>query len=114
MGKSQRRLVTLSSRVQPLRQPLLAPKPKQRDPFYGSAEWKKLIASIVEERGRRCQQCGRTHDADGQPIRVFGDHELELKDGGAALDRSNIKLLCGSCHTAKTIAARAERAAKVW
>ncbi|HVJ44636.1 MAG TPA: HNH endonuclease [Dongiaceae bacterium] len=113
---AKRRLITLSSRVQPLRQPLLAPKPKQRDPFYGSSEWKKLIAEIVQERGRRCQAsgCGRTHDADGRPIRVFGDHDIELKDGGAPLDRSNIKLLCGSCHTLKTNAARAERAAKVW
>ncbi|HVI92292.1 MAG TPA: HNH endonuclease signature motif containing protein [Dongiaceae bacterium] len=111
---TKRRLVTLSSRVQPLRQPLMAPRPKQRDPFYGSPEWRQLIAGIVKARGRRCEECTRTHDSEGKPIRVFGDHIVELKDGGAPLEDSNIKLLCGSCHTIKTNAKRAERAAKVW
>ena len=36
------------------------------------------------------------------------DHRVELKDGGAPLDRANVWVLCGSCHTRKTLAERAE------
>ena len=32
-------------------------------------------------------------------------------DGGALLDANNVKCLCGSCHTRKTVAARAKRMA---
>jgi hypothetical protein len=38
-------------------------------------------------------------------------HIVVLKDGGAALDRSNLRLLCGGCHPLKTAAERARRTA---
>ena len=76
---------------------------KRADPFYLSPEWRKLMAQIIAERGRRCEDCGRTN------TRIFGDHVHELKDGGAQLDKRNVRLRCGSCHTRKTAAARAER-----
>jgi 5-methylcytosine-specific restriction endonuclease McrA len=72
-------------------------------PFYKSPEWRTLMAAIIAERGRRCEACGRTG------CRIFGDHVIELSDGGSPLDRRNVKLLCGSCHTAKTAQARARR-----
>lgn len=81
----------------------VAPAPKVVTPFYRSPEWRALMASIIAERGRRCEDCGRTG------CRIFGDHVIELSDGGAALDRRNVRLRCGSCHTAKTAAARAAR-----
>lgn len=81
------------------------PPAKTADAIYMSPAWRQLIASIIEERGRQCQQCGRTG------TRIFGDHVVELKDNGAALDRRNVKLLCGSCHSIKTAAARAARMA---
>jgi 5-methylcytosine-specific restriction endonuclease McrA len=68
-----------------------------------SAEWRALVRSIIAKRGRRCERCGSSK-------RIFGDHIEELRDGGAALDPANVELLCGSCHTAKTAAARAARA----
>jgi hypothetical protein len=37
---------------------------------------------------------------------------VELKDGGAPLDRSNTILLCASHHTAKTASERARRTAR--
>jgi 5-methylcytosine-specific restriction protein A len=95
---------TLSHRSAP-------PLPKRADPFYLTPEWRQLVASIIKERGRRCDKCGRTHDAEGKPIRIYGDHRAELKDGGSVLDRRNVMLMCGSCHTAKTNQARAERTA---
>ena len=80
---------------------------KQALPFYLSPEWRGLMARLLKERGRVCQHCGRTE------CRIFGDHRIELKDGGAALDPRNIELLCGKCHGIKTAAAAALRAAAV-
>jgi hypothetical protein len=80
--------------------------PKTADPFYLSPEWRALMHAIISERGRRCQECGRTG------CRLFGDHVVELKDGGAPLDPRNVLLRCGACHTRKTAAARAARMAR--
>lgn len=85
------------------------PPPKTADPFYLSPAWRSLMAAIITQRGRRCQQCGRTHDNRGRAIRVFGDHVIELRDGGEPLAPANVRLLCGSCHTSKTMAERARR-----
>ncbi|WP_081775955.1 HNH endonuclease signature motif containing protein [Asaia platycodi] len=61
------------------------------------------MSRLLVQRGRRCEACGRTD------CRIFGDHIHELKDGGAPLDPGNIRLLCGSCHSAKTARVRAIR-----
>jgi len=37
----------------------------------------------------------------------FGDHVRDLRDDGEPLDPGNIMLVCGSCHTTKTIRVRA-------
>jgi 5-methylcytosine-specific restriction enzyme A len=80
--------------------------PKRADPFYLSPEWRDLVADLLRLRGRRCQQCGRTN------TRIYADHILELADGGARLDHSNVQLLCGACHTRKSQAERARRQAQ--
>jgi 5-methylcytosine-specific restriction enzyme A len=85
------------------------PAPKVASLFYLSREWRSLVAALITQRGRRCQKCGRTGNADGSRLRLFGDHVVELADGGAELDPRNVELLCGSCHTRKTAAARTER-----
>ena len=77
--------------------------PKVALPFYKTPEWKALVASVVKSRGRRCQDCG----AGG---RVYADHVIELRDGGAKLDEGNIRLRCATCHGAKTEQRRRERA----
>lgn len=85
--------------------------PKTADSFYLSPEWRKLMGQIIAERGRRCEdpQCdGKTHR---HGMRVFGDHIVELRDGGAPLDKRNVLLRCGSSHTKKTLAVRAKRMA---
>jgi len=83
------------------------------DPVYASREWRALIAAIIEQRGRRCEdpKC-KTPGRTG--MRVFGDHVRELKDGGALLDPRNVLLRCGSCHTIKSNAERAKRMATRW
>lgn len=80
--------------------------PKRADNFYTSPEWRSLMARIKRKRPDCCERCGRTN------TRLFGDHITELKDGGAPLEENNVQLLCGSCHTAKTHQARAERYAR--
>ena len=70
---------------------------------YLSLEWRGLMSRLLTQRGRRCEACGRTG------CRIFGDHIHELKDGGAALDPGNVRLLCGPCHSTKTARVRAVR-----
>jgi hypothetical protein len=86
------------------------PPAKTTAPFYLSPEWRALIARLIKERGRRCQDrlCKQPHRTG---IRVFGDHIEEIEDGGALLDPENVLLRCGSCHTRKTVEARARRQA---
>ena len=79
------------------------PPSKKADAFYLSPEWRALMARLIKARGRKCEECGRTG------TRIFGDHVVELQDGGEPLDENNVMLLCGSCHTDKTVAARAKR-----
>ncbi|OQC19047.1 MAG: HNH endonuclease [Planctomycetes bacterium ADurb.Bin069] len=88
---------------------LLPPKvkvaPKVADPFYLSAEWRRLVARLKRERGAACERCGSGH-------RLIGDHVVERRDGGAELDPANVELLCQACHNAKTAKARAARAGR--
>ena len=83
--------------------------PKKAAPLYASPEWRSLIASIIAERGRRCEDPAHDPARPRAGVRLFGDHIRELADGGALLDRRNIMLLCGACHSRKTAAARARR-----
>lgn len=87
------------------------PPPKQADPFYLSSEWRALLAQIIAQRGRRCEDpaCERP---SGPWSRIYGDHVVELKDGGAPLDPGNVLLRCAPCHARKTIATRAARMAR--
>jgi 5-methylcytosine-specific restriction endonuclease McrA len=82
--------------------------PKVADPFYSSPAWIALRDRVRREAGGRCQAsgCGRAER------RMFVDHIVELKDGGAPLDRTNVWLLCASHHSLKTVAQRAKRTAR--
>lgn len=102
-GCSMAKLDTLKPRIETINTSIAAPPPKTAEPFYTSSAWLELMASIKAERGERCEDCGRTG------TRIFGDHIKELKDGGARLDRRNVRLRCGSCHTLKTNRERAKR-----
>lgn len=90
--------------------PLHTAKPPamRADKFYLSREWFELRDRVRFEAGGRCQApgCGR------RERRMFVDHKVELKDGGAPLNRRNVWLLCGSCHSLKTVAERARRTAE--
>lgn len=78
----------------------LAPRAKSTLPFYRKPEWKALVAKIVKARGRRCEDCGR------EGCLIYGDHVIELRDGGPELEEGNVILRCAACHGRKTEQAR--------
>lgn len=90
----------------------IKPPSTTTNPFYLSPEWRTLIARLIRQRGRACEECGRTQEEDGRPVRIYGDHIRELRDGGAPLDPINIRLLDATCHNKKTAAERAKRLAE--
>jgi hypothetical protein len=109
MRRKIARLAMLAPRLKALDPRIAHPPLKRVDPFYQSAEWTKLIAAIIAQRGRRCED--RDHDPrrPREGIRIFGDHIVEMKDRGAPLDPRNILLRCSSCHQLKTNRERAQR-----
>lgn len=97
------KLQSLPTRITTLDTRSAKPPPKTAEPFYLSPQWRSFIEGLKRKRGSKCEECGRTN------TRIFGDHIIECKDGGAELAETNVKLLCGSCHTEKTNRERAKR-----
>lgn len=88
------------------------PPAKKAASIYQTPEFKAWRAAVVERAGGRCEAI----NPDGKRCRkavpyhrMFADHRVELKDGGAAFDVENGQCLCGAHHTAKTMTARAAR-----
>lgn len=82
---------------------------KRADSFYLSPEWRAFRDQLVKERGWRCEDtaCQTPH---GSWKQIYGDHIIEITDGGEKLDRSNVLLRCGACHGRKTRDEKARRA----
>jgi len=82
---------------------------KVANPFYDTPEWRDLVALIKAVRGRRCEDpnCKTPH---GPWVRIYGDHIIELSDGGEPLDENNVMLRCAPCHGIKTARERGRRA----
>lgn len=105
-GDHVTRLKMLKTRVKPFNLEIAKPASRAIVSLYSSKEWLGLMSNLKRLRGNRCQHCNRSN------CKIFGDHIVELSDGGAPLDPANVQLLCGSCHTIKTNAERAKRMAK--
>jgi hypothetical protein len=67
---------------------------KVADSFYASPPWRALLASIIKARGRRCEDPDHDEAMPRADRRIFGDHVVELRDGGAGLDARNVMLRC--------------------
>jgi len=74
--------------------------------FYGSAAWKAIRVVVQREAKRTCESCGKTD------TRIYVDHRIEMRDGGAPLERSNLQALCGVCHARKSAREREKRAVR--
>jgi hypothetical protein len=82
---------------------------KRADSFYLSKEWKDFRNQLIKERGWRCED-PKCDTPRGPWKQIYGDHIIEIADGGAKLDRRNVLLRCGVCHGQKTRDERAKRA----
>lgn len=86
--------------------------PKVKDHVYTTPEFAQWRAQVLARAGYRCEAVdhhGHRCTQARPEHRLYADHIIELKDGGALLDISNGQCLCASHHTDKTIAARARR-----
>jgi hypothetical protein len=86
------------------------PAAKKADAELLTPEHRAWREVVLQRAGFRCQavEDGR-RCAVSYPSRLFADHIVERKDGGAPVDLDNGQCLCGRHHTIKTTAARAER-----
>jgi len=84
------------------------PPPKEKNAIYYTPEFRAWREQVIERAGGRCQDpsCKSPHR---RGMRLFADHVVELKDGGAPFDLENGLARCGSCHSRKTAEARAKR-----
>lgn len=101
----------LGDRVPTLSTQIAGPPVKVADPFYHSAEyriWRELVINRAGERcewiedGNRCPKAAPLH-------RMFADHIVERRDGGAPFDPANGQCLCYGHHNIKTCRERAAR-----
>lgn len=100
---------TLRTKLRPPQRQRLRDPVKKAEPFYLSAEWRALLAAIIRQRGRSCEDPAHDPANPRTGVRLVGDHIVERRDGGADLDPRNIMLRCFPCHARKTAAARAAR-----
>lgn len=100
---------TLHHKLQPSTRSKLQPSVKKALPFYQSVPWKTLMAEIIRRRGRTCEDPTHDPSTPRTGTRIYGDHIVELRDGGAPLDERNILLRCARCHGRKTSEARTAR-----
>ena len=69
---------------------------------YRTPQWREL-SKTLRDQADGCEQCYK----DTKNLVV--DHIVELRDGGEAFDVSNLRVVCYSCHTAKTNRAKSQR-----
>ncbi len=88
------------------------PLAKKADAELLTPEHRQWRAAVLARANYRCEAVDNGKRCDvASPARLFADHIVERKDGGAALDTANGRCLCGRHHTLKTVAARTARMA---
>jgi len=89
----------------------VATPPKVADDIFSTAEYAEWREAVIARGGRRCEAIdnGKRCWKREPGARMFADHIIERRDGGAPFDPMNGQCLCGSHHTAKTAVARAAR-----
>jgi len=84
---------------------------KQKAPIYNSKQFLAWRAQVIAKAGGRCEAVdnGRRCQRGHPDHRVYADHRVELKDGGAPFDVRNGQCLCASHHVQKTLRNRGTR-----
>lgn len=103
------RLSTLSPRISTLDTRTVRPLPKQADAELQTEAHKAWRLQVLNRAGWKCEACGKHGGKGHGAVRLFADHIIERRDGGALLDPANGRCLCGSCHSTKTAKERAKR-----
>lgn len=103
---------TLRDRLPAFNHTVAKQLPKRVDAFYTSDEYAQWRDEVKLRAGMRCEwvssdgsKCARKEH------RMFADHIVEVKDGGARFDPENGQCLCGRHHTIKTVALKRIREA---
>ncbi|MFT4098615.1 MAG: HNH endonuclease signature motif containing protein [Rhodoblastus sp.] len=98
-------IASVKPRLRAARQSVVEIAPKRADAELLTPEHRAWRAIVIARAGGMCQWpgCGRVER------RMFADHIVERKDGGARYDPDNGQCLCGSHHSLKTAQERARR-----
>lgn len=87
--------------------------PKTADPELLTKEHQNWAAQVMRFSGRRCQAIDGGKRCLAQwPQRLYADHIVERRDGGAPFDVRNGQALCARHHGQKTARERALRMAE--
>lgn len=101
------KLGALTPRMPVLDSRTVKPLPKETQAHYGTSAHKEWALAVKRRAKWRCQHPGCMNGAPDH--RLYADHIVEIRDGGAPLDPSNGQALCGEHHTKKTAQERAAR-----
>lgn len=100
-------LRSLPTRLKPIKQYTAPLQEKTAEPFYKSPEFRRWREQVRRNARGRCQWPGCSHS--DATARMFADHIVERKDGGAPLDPSNGQYLCADHHNKKSAQERKRR-----
>jgi 5-methylcytosine-specific restriction endonuclease McrA len=71
-------------------------RPDVQEPYYQSAEWRRLRQQCLERDGYQCTRPDCPTPGRGRGGRLVADHIVERRDGG--LDAlPNLRTLCSYC-----------------
>ncbi|WP_158876953.1 HNH endonuclease [Antarcticirhabdus aurantiaca] len=100
------KLATLRPSIPMLDTRIARVPPKETDLDRGP-EHKAWRLAVLNKAGWKCEDCGKQGGRGG--VKLYADHIVERKDGGALYDPRNGRCRCASCHTKKTVRERARR-----
>lgn len=82
------------------RAPGLVPAPNKRpeahDPYYGSAEWKRLRIACLKRDGFRCAELDCETPNRGKGGRLIAHHIIDRRKGGPDT-LANLRTRCPAC-----------------